>query len=95
MAEPKFTMVVPGALISKQRATSTTNKPYIKRNAPFICVVFEDIIAKITATPKIIKSCKSVSEGPYFIEPPRVCRRPPLLRGWGYGHEEDDEQIFG
>ena len=24
-------------------------------------------------------------------EPPRVCRRPQLLRGWGYGHEEDDE----
>ena len=29
------------------------------------------------------------------IEPPRVCRRPQLLRGWGYGHEEDDEQIIG
>jgi len=28
-------------------------------------------------------------------EPPRDCRRPQLLRGWGYGHEEDDEQIFG
>jgi hypothetical protein len=29
------------------------------------------------------------------FEPPRVCRRPQLLRGWGYGHEEDDEQILG
>ena len=28
-------------------------------------------------------------------EPLRVCRRPQLLRGWGYGHEEEDvEQIF-
>ncbi len=27
-------------------------------------------------------------------EPPRVCRRPQLLRGWGHGHEEDIEQIF-
>jgi uncharacterized membrane protein YoaK (UPF0700 family) len=23
-------------------------------------------------------------------EPPRVCRRPQLLRGWGYGSEEED-----
>ena len=29
------------------------------------------------------------------IEPPRVCRRPQLLRGWGNGSEEEDvEQIF-
>jgi hypothetical protein len=28
-------------------------------------------------------------------EPPRDCRRPQLLRGWGYGSEEEDiEQIF-
>jgi hypothetical protein len=28
-------------------------------------------------------------------EPPRVCRRPQLLRDWGYGSEEEDiEQIF-
>lgn len=28
-------------------------------------------------------------------EPPRVCRRPQLLRGWGNGSEEEDvEQIF-
>ncbi len=28
-------------------------------------------------------------------EPPRVCRRPQLLRGWGHGNEEADvEQIF-
>ena len=25
-------------------------------------------------------------------EPPRVCRRPQLLRGWGHGSEEEDEQ---
>jgi hypothetical protein len=31
----------------------------------------------------------------WAAEPPRDCRRPQLLRGWGYGHEEDDEQIFG
>ena len=29
------------------------------------------------------------------LEPPRVCRRPQLLRGWGYGHEEGDEEILG
>ena len=28
-------------------------------------------------------------------EPPRVCRRPQLLRGWGHGSEEEDvQQIF-
>jgi len=31
----------------------------------------------------------------YRTEPPRVCRRPQLLRGWGDGHEEGVEQIFG
>src|SRR5208283_728163 len=31
----------------------------------------------------------------YGAEPPRVCRRPQLLRGWGDGHEEGVEQIFG
>jgi hypothetical protein len=29
------------------------------------------------------------------VEPPRVCRRSQLLRGWGHGNEEADvEQIF-
>lgn len=29
------------------------------------------------------------------IEPPRVCRRPQLLRGWGHGNEQEAvEQIF-
>ncbi len=27
-------------------------------------------------------------------EPARVCRRPQLSRGLGYGHEEGHEQIF-
>jgi hypothetical protein len=31
----------------------------------------------------------------YAFEPPQVCRRPQLLSAWGYGHEEDDDQIFG
>jgi hypothetical protein len=28
-------------------------------------------------------------------EPPRVCRRPQFLRGWGYGSEEGKQQILG
>jgi hypothetical protein len=28
-----------------------------------------------------------------MFEPPRVCRRPYLLRGWGYD-EEDVEPVF-
>jgi transposase len=29
------------------------------------------------------------------IEPPRVCRRPQLLRGWGHGNDQEAvEQIF-
>jgi putative transposase len=29
------------------------------------------------------------------VEPPRVCRRPQLLRGWGHGNEQEAvEQIF-
>jgi hypothetical protein len=29
--------------------------------------------------------------------PPKKSAKPATssLRGWGYGHEEDDEQIFG
>jgi hypothetical protein len=29
------------------------------------------------------------------FEPPRVCRRPQFLRGWGYGSEEGKQQILG
>jgi hypothetical protein len=37
-----------------------------------------------------------VSDNDYWRrEPPRDCRRPQLLRGWGHGYEEEDiEQIF-
>ena len=27
------------------------------------------------------------------FEPPRLCRRPQLLRGWGYD-EQDDKQVL-
>jgi hypothetical protein len=32
-------------------------------------------------------------DGQRQIEPPRVCRRPQPLRGWGYD-EEDVEPLF-
>jgi hypothetical protein len=28
------------------------------------------------------------------LEPPRVCRRLQLLRGWGYGEAQEKEEIF-
>jgi hypothetical protein len=39
-----------------------------------------------------IKAIFNEMKGAY--EPPRVCRRPQLLRGWGHGNEEDIQQIF-
>ena len=36
---------------------------------------------------------ETLSEIKNLGEPPRVCRRPYLLRGWGYD-EEDVEPVF-
>ena len=30
----------------------------------------------------------------FFTEPPRVCRRPQLLRVWGHGIREDEHLLF-
>ena len=28
------------------------------------------------------------------IEPPQVCRRPQPLRGWGYGQQSIEQEVF-
>ena len=52
-----------------------------------------EVMVKITGRTKSVEHLKSHFE--YITEPPRVCRRPQLLRGWGHGSEEEDvQQIF-
>ena len=42
---------------------------------------------------QLIEMCRVVDPVLVDSEPPRVCRRPYLLRGWGYD-EEDIEPVF-
>jgi ELWxxDGT repeat protein len=59
----------------------------IRANSPFP--------ARKYAGRRRLAGCASRLHDLWNCEPPRDCRRPQLLRGWGYGSEEEDiEQIF-
>ena len=42
----------------------------------------------------VINNAGVASAGVSETEPPRVCRRPQLLRDWGYGIKQNEQQIL-
>ena len=55
---------------------------------------FRDKLPEIFPGRKEVPKTLIFAKTDSHAEPPRVCRRPQLLRDWGYGIEQDDQQIL-